>query len=170
MSLPPSPLTPYPGAAGAAPVAVSAQQLAYVAPGMEAVVVTPRALEMLRQTRPWVSFIGTVMLVVGVLAIAGAVIATVVVATRQGSVMGIPFLLYLVVGLLYLFPGIYLRRYAGRIRDALNLRSSEHLESALEAQKSFWRLVGILVALLIGLYVLLILYAVVGLAAPRFMR
>ena len=166
MSLPPNPVPPY----GDAPPPVPAQQLSYAAPGVEAVVLTPRAYEMLRQTRPWVSFIGWVLFLLGVLAIAGAVIASVVVATQQQAVMALPFIIYVVVGLLYLFPGIYLRRYAARIRDVMNLRASEHLEAALEAQKSFWRLVGVLFALVIGLYVLIILFVFVGLAAPTFFR
>ena len=174
MSLPPSPATPYPGAAVAAPAAtpapVPAQQLAYVSPGVEAVVLTPRATEMLRQTRPWVLFIGIVLLVIGALAVVGAAVGAAVVATQQGPTDAIFFVAYLVVGLIYAFPGLYLWRYAARIRGVVNLRSSEHLEAALEAQKSFWRLVGILFALVIGLYFLLILFAVVGLAVPRFMR
>ena len=166
MSVPSSPVPPY----SDGPPAVPAQQLSYAAPGMEAIVLTPRAYEMLRQTRPWVAFIGWVLFIIGVLAIAGSVIAGAVVATQQRGAFALPFIAYFVAGLLYLFPGIYLKRYAARIRDVMNLRASEHLEAALEAQKSFWRLVGILFALVVGLYVLIILFAVVGLAAPRFFR
>lgn len=167
MSLPPSPVPPH---MTTGPAPVPAQQLSYVAPGVEAVVLTPRALELLRQTRPWVQFIGLVLLVVSALVIAVAAVGGVLMVVQQEPAHAIPFVLYLVVALLYLFPGIYLRRYAARLRDALNLRDSGHLEAAMEAQKSFWRLVGVLTAIVVGLYALVIVFAVVGLAIPRIFR
>ena len=54
MSLPPTFMPPDAGDLGAVPP----QRLSYAAPGVEGVVLTPRAFEMLRQTRPWVLFIG----------------------------------------------------------------------------------------------------------------
>ena len=167
MSLPPSPVPPH---MTAGPAPVPAQQLSYVAPGVEAVVLTPRALELLRQTRPWVQFIGLVLLVVSALVIAGAAVGGVLMVVQREPAHALQFVLYLVVALVYLFPGIYLRRYAVRLRDALNLRDSGHLEAALEAQKSFWRLVGVLTAIVVGIYALAIVFAVIALALPALFR
>lgn len=166
MSIPPTPVPPnFPAAAALPP-----QQLSYAAPGVEAVVLTPRALEMLRRTRPWVAFIGTVLAVIGVLVTAGSVVTAVVLVVQQQPAQGIAFLLYVIVGLIYLYPGIYLRRYARGIRDLVNLRASEHLEAAMAAQKDFWRLVGVLMAIILGLYAVIIVLAVAGLGFAGLMR
>lgn len=166
MSLPPTPLPPdLPPDAAAAP----AQQLSYAVPRVEGVVLTPKAYEMLRQTRPWVLFVGIVLIVIGALALVGSAVGVAIGFTRQPEMVGVS-IAYVVVGLLYLFPGIYLRRYAAGIRDLMKLGGSEHLEAALEAQKAFWRLIGILTALILGLYVVILLFAVAGLGIARFLR
>jgi hypothetical protein len=106
------------------------------------------------------------MVVIGVGAITvGVVGASVAIARRaQGAAA---FVLYILVALFYVFPGMYLRRYAAGIRNVMNLRASEHLEAALEAQKAFWRLMGILTAIILGLYVVLIVVAVAGIGIYR---
>src|SRR5215210_5076316 len=111
MSLPPNPPPPPIAPAGAT---FPQQPLSYAAPAMEAVVLTPRALDMLRQTHPWVAFIGTVMVVIGVLAMVVGVVGGSVAAARraQGAAA---FVLYILIALFYLFPGMYLRRYAAGI-------------------------------------------------------
>ena len=57
-------------------------------------------------------------------------------------------------------PAIYLKRYASRITDLINLNRADMLEAALEAQKSFWKFVGIVAAITIALYIVGILVAV----------
>jgi hypothetical protein len=75
---------------------------------------------------------------------------------------------YLVFAVLYFFPALYLMRYAGAIKR-IGPANPTAMEEALARQASFWRLVGILTALLIGLYVVAIAVvaaiAVMGAAA-----
>jgi hypothetical protein len=64
----------------------------------------------------------------------------------------------------YIVPGIFLMRYASRIAALVASGRADDLESALAAQKSFWKFVGIVVAVVLGLY-LVILLLVVGVGA-----
>lgn len=77
--------------------------------------------------------------------------------------------LYLVLGLLYLFPSLYLYRYASGIAAMLRQDPVGGMESALRAQKAFWKFVGICMIALLCAYAVLILCVVVfaGLAAVR---
>jgi hypothetical protein len=52
-------------------------------------------------------------------------------------------------------PVIFLNKYASRIAEAEGTRTPEDLARALEAQKSFWRYVGIFTLVMLCLYALL---------------
>jgi beta-lactamase regulating signal transducer with metallopeptidase domain len=51
---------------------------------------------------------------------------------------------YIVMALLYLFPAIYLSRYAKAITRLQQSRAVAELENALHQQKSFWKFVGVM--------------------------
>ena len=103
----------------------------------------------LQQTRPWVLFIGIISLIVTGLMLFGslgmAFYGTFATGAPGG---GPPFILmgimYFVMGLIYIPPSLFLLRYAKRIREFISAPSPANLESALVAQKSFWRFIGIL--------------------------
>ena len=79
-----------------------------------------------------------------------------------GIGMGIGMvLIYLIMAVLYIIPGVYLTRYASKINTLMQAPSSSALEDALVAQKSFWKFVGISVLVLVGVYVLLIIIGIV---------
>jgi hypothetical protein len=65
--------------------------------------------------------------------------------------------LYILLGLLYFFPSLHLYRYARRISELEETPHVERLEAALEAQRSFWRFVGILMAIVLVAYALLLI-------------
>jgi divalent metal cation (Fe/Co/Zn/Cd) transporter len=91
----------------------------------------------------------------------GGVIAIIAIASSRHPEEAVFGLIYIVLGLLYLAPGVYLGRYAARISDTINMRREDSLEKAIEAQKSFWKFVGILFLLMIGLWVLGIVIAII---------
>jgi len=66
-----------------------------------------------------------------------------------------------VIVLWLLGPGILLWRYASRIARMLETDNIEHMEDALEAQKSFWMFIGISALILLVLSVCTILLVVV---------
>ena len=70
-------------------------------------------------------------------------------------------LIYMVLAGLYFFPTLKLSQYASRIASLRHTQSERDLVAALEAQRSFWTFIGIVTAIVLGLYVLLI---VIGMA------
>lgn len=121
-------------------------------------------IESLRQTRLWVMFLSILgfllTALVGCIALVEAALSpgqpTAYDAGRAlGKAMGNGFF-----GVLCFFPSLYLWRFAGHIRDLIYTRRVADLESALRAQKSFWRFCGIVVALILALYALILLGAV----------
>lgn len=134
--------------------------------------ITPsvRTADMLRQTRPWVRFLGILGFVsIGFMLLAAAGMLLAALASRAtGAGGGIPLVqaivfgvMYVVMGLLYIIPSMYLLRYASRISTFLDEGSVVTLDAALEAQKSFWKFVGILMAIILGIYGLVLVFAVI---------
>ena len=135
---------------------------------LEAQAAVAGALEALRATKPWARFMG----VLGAIGIVLMVLVSLLVAfLGKGPFKGLPPpmrivlpLVYILFGALQIPPVVYLNRYASRISVLLRSHAPEDLTRALEAQKTFWRYVGIFALVVTCLYVLLILGAV-GVAA-----
>lgn len=120
-------------------------------------------------TKPWVRLLSIVgfiaagfMIVVGVL---GAVFGTTFGDMPPG--MSAVFLIYPLMGVLYLVPSLYLFRYASRIDDYIRGGEDVQLELALGAQRSFWRFMGILCV--VG-FVLSVLSIMAAIAIPLVLR
>ncbi len=153
----------------------AAAPLAYrTAGGDDAVPVTQQTVEFLRQTKPWVRLVSILMFIgAGFLVLAG--VAAMFLGTA-GSMMGggrrasvgvgaigmVLGLVYLALAALYIFPAIFLSRYASRIGDLTRSGRSVDLEAALAAQRSFWRFMGIAILIGIGVYLIAIVVAVAG--------
>jgi hypothetical protein len=133
--------------------------LGYVAPATGGTMVTPRAVEMLRQTVPWVRIMAILMFIgSGLMLLAGAAMFPVGLAVRGGG--GPPAFLgciYIPFALLYIVPALFLWRYAAHAKAFAITRHEQSLEEALQAQKSFWKFVAITALVVIGLYILVIL-------------
>jgi hypothetical protein len=137
--------------------------------------ITRNMIDSLAKTRPWVLLIGIVMIVGCVFMVfAGlAMVALGNIAGFGGETLG-PMAgasmgaAYLFLAVLYFFPAWYLLRYAGAIKR-IGPANPAAMEEALARQASFWRLVGILTALVLGLYVVAIaaiaVFAVIGAGA-----
>jgi hypothetical protein len=130
--------------------------------------VTPPMVLALKQTRPWVLFLSILGFIFGGLAIVGGIIMAAVMgfagslggelSQGMGAAMGIGLgALYLLMGVVYLFPSLYLLRFASGIAAMLGRDPVGGMESALRAQKSFWKFAGIFMIVILCLYVLAIL-------------
>jgi hypothetical protein len=154
----PSPLSSMPG--GISPFVESAASEG----------VTQKTLDLLRQTRPWVRFLSVLGLIASLFFLIGTG-AVAVTMFSGGAPPGFPpfvFLIYIPMALLALMSATYLFRYASRINGLLRDPRPVKLEAALQAQKSFWKLAGIVGLLFLVLYVALI--GVIGLtvrSSPR---
>jgi hypothetical protein len=79
----------------------------------------------------------------------------------MGTVMG---LFILGMALLVFFPALYLARYASRIAQLRGSGRVEDLEAALEAQKSYWKFIGILTVIWLVFYFVMMLLQIIGVA------
>lgn len=139
--------------------------------------ITRTMVDSLVRTRPWVLLIGIVMIVACVFMVLGG-LAMIAMGGAAGLGGGeyAAYLgpgvggLYLAFAILYFFPALYLLRYAGAIKR-IGPANPGAMEEALARQASFWRFVGILTAVLIGVYVVVIaaiaVIAAIGAASTK---
>lgn len=120
-------------------------------------------------TKPWVRLCSILLFVSAALMIVVGGLAGVMgaVALGGGAETAVLAIVYPLMGLLYLIPALYLFRYATRIGDYLTGGQDVQLELALDAQRSFWKFVGILSVIMIVLAVLGIIAAI---AIPTMLR
>ena len=64
---------------------------------------------------------------------------------------------YLAFSALMILPALYLYRTAVNYQQFVNTENSLDLELALEQQKNFWRFIGIMYAIVLGIYALFFL-------------
>jgi len=101
--------------------------------------------EILEATRPWVktmSIFGFVM--VGFMVLGGLLMGIAGAVVGEAS-MVLMTVVYGLMGLLYLYPALYLFRFASRINEFLAERTQATLAAALEQQRVFWKYVTIVV-------------------------
>ena len=126
-----------------------------------------RTAQLLMQTRPWVKLIGILMFIMIGLMILGCVFLIVAGANQVGPAQGMLMgAIYFVFAILYFFPALFLMRYASRIDAFVQDGTTDRLDHALEAQKSFWKFIGIMAAIITALYAVMalvgILFAILG--------
>jgi len=119
-------------------------------------IITPRTAEMLRQTKPWVRFLSVLGFIgSGFMVLGGGVALVGAIISHRPQLLAFA-LVYPPMGFLYFVPSFYLHRYASRIGSYLAQGRSAQLDAALEAQKSFWRFVGILTLVILCIYILIL--------------
>ena len=129
--------------------------------------VSPMIMETLTRTKGWVRFFSILgFIACGFLVLAGLVMLV------NGSVLGeygfgdgfyvIIGLLYLLCAALYFFPSLKLTQYANRIVSLQESHAEDDLVRALDMQRSFWAMIGIMAIVTISLYLLMLLIFIVG--------
>ncbi len=125
------------------------------------IVVSENMLDSLRATRPWVKFLAIVgFIICGLMALVS--LAFLGAGSMKGPLAGIGptvGVLYLLIVLLYFFPCFYLFKYAGAIAR-IPENGQVALEEALARQKSFWKFVGILTAVVLVLEVVILVASI----------
>lgn len=131
--------------------------------------ITPRMIELLSKTRPWVLLISILgFIVTGLMVLGGIGMAAMTAMSGGGGAemagMGVGMgLVYLLVAVIYFFPCWFLLKYAGAIRNLVDGGGARAMEDALDRQYSFWRLIGVLT--LVGIVIYAIILVVVVIAA-----
>lgn len=120
--------------------------------------ITEAMLLSLRKTRPWVRLVSILGILVSLFIIAlGAGVGVVGPFLAKDKVPA-PLMIgaglfYIVLGILYIIPALYLFRYAAAISDALKVAPrGPSVERALAMQKSFWKFVGLFILITFFLY------------------
>jgi hypothetical protein len=129
---------------------------------------SPRAVDLLRRTRPWTMFL-SIMGFVGAGIMVIATIAMVAVGliggasefggSEAGMLLGMGAM-YAVLTALYLVISISLFGYARAIGALSRTGGGAELEDALDAQRRFWKLMGIVVIVTMSLMVLAFLIGI----------
>lgn len=100
--------------------------------------------DILRRTQPWVRLMAIMLFIsVGVMILSGLAVGSLGLFSGEPRMTAL-MVVYPLIGLVYLIPGIYLTRYASHIGGYLGNPQSAQLELALDAQRAFWKFVGIL--------------------------
>jgi hypothetical protein len=109
--------------------------------------------DILRRTQPWTRLMGVMgFITVGFMLVFGIIGGVAGLATGDRTALILLFL-YPLLGLVYVFPSLYLLRYSKRIREFVSTGQGPQLEAALDAQRAFWKFVAILtiVGIVVGL-------------------
>lgn len=126
----------------------------------------------LTQTQPWLRFVGIMMMIGAVLMILGGTACTLlgaltlaeVIPSAQGAggavLLGIG-ILYLVLSVIYFFPARLLLNSARAIRTLANAPEGAAVIEALEAQRRFWKFIGIFIIGILAFYLLAIVAAII---------
>jgi Family of unknown function (DUF5362) len=110
--------------------------------------------DILRRTQPWVRLMAIMLFIsVGLMVLCGLAVGAMGVFSGEPGMAAL-MVIYPLMGLLYLFPGIYLTRYASHIGGYVANLQTVQLELALDAQRAFWKFIGILTIIAIGLSLL----------------
>jgi hypothetical protein len=119
---------------------------------------------MLRQTKPWARVVAVISFV-----LAGFVFLALILMLTAGARMGIRgrgdavaviIGIYLVIGILLLLAAIFANNYANRLGNVLVSRRSGDLDSAMEAQRTFWQFVGIVMIIYCCVMLLIVILAI----------
>lgn len=133
-----------------------------------------QSLEYLRETAKWAKFIAIVGFVFIGLMVVLAFSMGAIISTLPGADTGLissAFLtvFYLIFAGIYIFPVLYLYRFATKMQTAINSQDQLFLQDSLSNLKAHYKFIGILMLVVIGLYAIGILFALLGGAAAMFM-
>lgn len=123
---------------------------------------TPTLMQSLAGTAPWVKFcsvIGFIFTGLMLVLALGMFVASAVGIKEAGPIGGVMLIggvFYLVIGFLYFFPSMKLWKYGSGISQLMLSQQVADLEQAIEAQRVFWKFVGIMIIVTIALYLLFI--------------
>jgi len=123
---------------------------------------SPVILEHLRKTRPWVKFCSLAGYV------SAGFLIVICLFTLQKSLTLWPLLhvvligvFYFILATLFTIPSLYLSRYEKSITHLLVSKNLDDLEQALADQRSFWKLMAIMILILLTLYLISLAYSAI---------
>lgn len=131
----------------------------------EELIVTPQAREFLRETAKWAKFLSIVgFVMMAFLVLAGFSMGALV--SKADVYSGLPSwfisVLYAVMAAIYIAPIYFLYQFSNKTRIALDSDDNQLLTEALGFLKSHYKYIGILMIIILGFYVLAIVFAIIA--------
>jgi hypothetical protein len=120
----------------------------------------------LRETSKWAYFLSILgFIFTGLIVVIGLFAGSFLSTAMQGQANTMPegmsvFIsaFYVLMGLVYFFPSLYLFRYSQKLKSAISTKDSNELLVAFENQKSMYKFWGIFAIVMMCLYALIILF------------
>ncbi len=113
----------------------------------------------------WARFLAVMAFVfTGIMGIASLVILIAALSSGVSYYIGMG-LGYMILTIIFIFPGLYLIRFAGSTEKGLKSNKQGEFDYGIENLKSLFKFVGIYTIVLVGVYILFFLFAT--LANPR---
>jgi Family of unknown function (DUF5362) len=81
-----------------------------------------------------------------------------------GALGGILSGVYIIIAIIYFFPCLYLYNFASKMLVALRSNDQEQLSNSFRNLKSCFRFIGIFMVIILGFWVLGIVFAMIGMA------
>jgi hypothetical protein len=111
----------------------------------------------------WARFLSIIgFIFTGIIGIFALVVLISSMATGYGGLFLLMGVGYLVASVIMVFPSLYLIRYAISIEKGLNSNKQGEFDYAVQNMKSFFKFMGIYTIVVIGLYLLMILFSIIG--------
>lgn len=124
--------------------------------------ITKESKEFLLTAAKWANFLS----ITGFIGI-GLVAVLYLVMTGKFGGFGIQSLFSLAMIGVYIFPTLYMFRFAKNIREGLNTTQQYRIEEGFENLNAMFKFLGIFTIIILSLYLLIFLIALVGLSAGR---
>ena len=102
-------------------------------------------------------FIGTAFMILG-----GFAAFIIGLSKHRGLELTIGGIVYVILGVINLFPLLYLNRFADQTRDGIERNNEVILTWGISNLKSFYKFMGIMTIVIISIYILIIIGAIVG--------
>jgi len=120
----------------------------------------------LAETARWGKFLAIVGFVaIGLMALGGIFFGSVLANLTGGVGLISPMfitMMYLILAALYFFPVLYLFRFSTKMQVALRSDNEAELTSSFQNLKSLYKFMGILTAIILGIYALIFVFAGIG--------
>jgi uncharacterized protein DUF5362 len=116
----------------------------------------------LQQTQPWVRFLAIMGFIgAGLMVLAGVTAGVAGAATGRLETLGL-MVVYPIFAVLYVFPSMFLLRYADRIKTFVASGVEQDLASAMDAQRAFWKFAAIFTIVSVVFGIVVMAFAVIA--------
>ncbi len=130
-----------------------------------------QAKEFLRETAKWAYLLSIVgFIFIGLMIVLGIFMGTMMStletpASIPGALLSV---FYIGISLIYLFPVLYLYRFASKMKKAFAENNNEDLEEGFKNLKSHYKFIGVATLILIGFYAIVFLVGIFSAATSAF--